>query len=341
MTEGTLDVFGWLADRQGCGTIRVMQPLTALADETGLNTDFNEAMQTKGFMPKVILGQRICKDAPSRLWQTIAEQSTRPKLVFELDDDLWNIDPTNEIAYAWFINGFDVRSEETHDVANNLRMNIEMADRVTCTTQALADIVGQWNDDVRIVPNYIPRWMTERERTPNEKLTIGWLGSATHNMDWDTASSQIRRFLERNKEVQFRLMGADYADWLKLPEDQVEQTGWFHNVDDCWKAINFDIGIAPLRPHIFNRSKSAIKFLEYASLGIPTVASDVGPYADNIVHGETGFLVKYEHEWSKYLRMLTQDHAMREEIGSNAREWAKTQTLEGNIDSWKVALGEW
>lgn len=339
--DTTIDIFGWLADRSGCGTLRVMQPLDALASEAGWNTQYSEAMKVRGFMPKVVVGQRVCKDTPSNLWQSIAQAPSRPKLVFEVDDDLWNIDASNEMAYSWFINGVDLTTNESHDVPENLENNIRVSDRVTCTTVALAEILSKWNDDVRIVPNRIPQWLTEWERPRNERLTVGWVGSATHHMDWAPAANHVKRYLTQNPESRFNIIGAEYGNWLKLPKDQVDEAGWFTDVEECWKAIDFDIGIAPLVPHLFNRSKSAIKYLEYAALGIPTVASDVGPYADNIEHGVTGFLVKRDHEWTKYLRDLTNDEAMRTEIGNNAREWAKTQTLEGNIEDWKAALGEW
>lgn len=340
MTE-TVDIFGWLADRQGCGTIRMMQPLDTLASERGLVTTYDERMSIEGQMPKIILGQRICKDGPTKLWEAISQLSERSKMVFEVDDDLWNVDPSNETAWHWFNRGFDVRSRQYHSVQENLTRNIQLADRVTCTTPALAKLLSQWNDDVRVVPNFIPQWLTEHERPKRERFTVGWMGSATHLMDWDTAANEVRRFVNRNPQLDFKIIGAEYNDWLKLPKDRVVETGWFPKVEDCWRAIDFDIGIAPLKPHVFNRSKSAIKFMEYSALGIPTIASDVGPYSDNIKHGETGLLVKRDHEWSKYLRMLTEDHDMREELGRNAKEWAKTQTLEGNIDQWMKALCEW
>lgn len=340
MNDKTLDIFGWVADHAGCGTLRIKQPLDALVQE-GFETGYSGTFSIQGMMPKVMVGQRVCKDQPSRLWQIISEMPRRPKMVYELDDDLWNVDHSNRAAYDWFINGYDNYTKQQHNVQHNIAYNLSIADRVTCTTPALAELVSQWNKEVRIVPNYIPRWMTERDRPVNERLTVGWVGSPTHDMDWATASNYVKKFLERNPEVQFKLIGAEYGSWLKLPRDQVIETGWFDSVEDCWKAIDFDIGIAPLRPHVFNRSKSAIKFLEYAALGIPTIASDVGPYAANIQHGVTGFLVKRDHEWTKYLRDLTNDEAMRKEIGDNAREWAKTQTLEGNIDKWKDALCEW
>jgi hypothetical protein len=47
-----------------------------------------------------------------------------------------------------------------------------------------------------------------------------------------------------------------------------------------WICSNWQshIGIAPIADNTFNDSKSELKWLEYTALGVPTVASDVGPY---------------------------------------------------------------
>lgn len=342
MSDETLDVFGWLADRTGCGTIRMMQPLDALSDVSAFSIGYDEKLNTKGFMPKVLVGQRVCKDGPTNLWQHLAGQTgQRPKLVYELDDDLWNVDASNKSAFQWFINGYDYRSDSYHDVQGNLAANIRVADRVTVTTQALANIVGQWNDDVRIVPNRIPEWVLDWERPKRDKLTIGWMGSHTHGMDWEQAAQPVSKFMKQNPKVGFHLIGGKYGDWLKLPEDQLTSTGWIDGVENVWRAIDFDIALAPLRPHVFNQSKSNLKALEAAALGIPVVASDCGPYPDFVEHGKTGFLVKRDHEWGKFLRQLVNDDAMREEMGAAAKEKARQWTLEGNIDEWKAALTEW
>lgn len=343
MSDEQVDIFGWLADRTGCGTLRIMQPLDALEETSQgkIKTHYHEVLAKKGLMPKVLVGQRVCKDGPSNLWQSLSKLDQRPKLVFEVDDDLWNVDPSNAKAFAWFNNGLDVPARTYHDVRGNLERNIAVADRVTVTTQALADIVSQWNDDVRIVPNTLPQWLLEYERPQRERLTVGWMGSATHSMDWDTSSSYIRKFLLRNPEVQFHMLGASYGSWLRLPQEQVVETPWISSVAECWKTIDFDIALAPLKPHVFNQSKSNLKALEAAALGIPIVASDCGPYPTFVEHGKTGFLVKRDHEWSKYLYELTNDVDMRIEMGQNARQKAQGWTLEGNIDNWKDALCEW
>lgn len=297
-------------------------------------------MKNPNELPKTLVGQRLCKNGPSNVWFNIAVSKNRPRMVFELDDDLWNIDPSSPNAYEWFMKGFDRESKTYHDVQGNLRRNMAVADVLTCTTEPLAELMGKFNDNVHIIPNYLPKWLLEWERPRTKRLSVGWMGSGTHNMDWDYCGPPIRRFIEKNPQIEFRVIGTKVPEKLgfKGSTDQLVMDDWYMRVEDCWKAIDFDIGIVPLKPHTFNNSKSHLKFLEYAMLGIPTVAADCGPYSNAIKHGETGFLVKQDHEWGQYLRMLSEDEAMRKEIGQNAKNWARDHTLEGNVHKWEEAL---
>lgn len=328
-----LDVFGWMADQTACGTLRIRQPLTALA-QAGIRTDFAGDLRR---LPRTLVGQRVCKDAPSRFWCTLAGQKQCPKLVFEIDDDLWNIDPSNKTPYRWYVQGIDANGER-HNAGKNLSANIAAADAVTCTTEPLAELLKKFNPNVHIIPNYIPAWVLDWERPKRDRLTLGWGGSGTHSMDWEAEGPQIKRFLMRNPNLDFRLIGTGKGQAIGLPDNRVSAAGWIPSVEEYWKTIDFDIGVIPLKPHVFNQSKSALKFLENAALGIPTVASDTGPYARTIKHGETGFLVRQAHEWGKYLRMLIEDEAARQEIGANAKAWARTQVLENHLDEWKAVL---
>jgi hypothetical protein len=342
MSEEKLDAFGWLADRTGCGTLRMMQPMDALAREKGYKTRYDVQMVgDKSQLPRTLVGQRVCKDGPSNLWFQIGVQKDRPRTVYELDDDLWNVDHTNVKAFKWFMNGIDDQGVH-HNVALNVARSVALADYVTCTTEPLAEILRQFNPNVHIIPNYIPRWVLDWERPRREELCIGWGGSGTHGMDWEAEGPHIKRFLKRSG-MPFRLIGGNLVQaqvQLGLPVEQVSAAGWIPSVEDYWRNIDYDIGVIPLKPHLFNQSKSSLKFLENAALGIPTVASDCGPYTRAIEHGKTGFLVKRDHEWGKYLRDLVNDEAMREEIGRNAKEWAKTQILEDHLDEYeKVYFG--
>jgi glycosyltransferase involved in cell wall biosynthesis len=90
-------------------------------------------------------------------------------------------------------------------------------------------------------------------------------------------------------------------------------------------------------PSRFNRSKSHIKALEYAALGIPVIASDEAPYRDFVVDGVTGFLVRHDHEWALRLRDLVNDAAMRESMGAKAREHARQFSIKEGWKLWEQA----
>ena len=54
----------------------------------------------------------------------------------------------------------------------------------------------------------------------------------------------------------------------------------------------WDIGIAPLVDSPFNRSKSAIKAMDYAALGLPVLASDMPVFRGSLADGPGGMLVE-------------------------------------------------
>ena len=53
----------------------------------------------------------------------------------------------------------------------------------------------------------------------------------------------------------------------------------------------WDFALAPLCNEPLNHSKSALKFFEYAGLGLPGIFSRVGEYAQVIQDYETGLLI--------------------------------------------------
>lgn len=325
-----LDVYGWLADRTGCGHIRIMTPLTELR-EHGLRTGWSERLLTDRLPKGALIGQRICLPGPSQMWQELAKRKHRPRLVFEIDDDLWDVEHQSERAHAFF---------GQPGIRANLDANIRAADAVTVTTEPLADLVRPLNPNVHVLPNYLPAWLLEHQRPRRAgRVVIGWGGSSTHRMDWQECGQQVRRYLDRAPEnVEFHIMGADYSRAFRLPRERVRVSGWTESVPDYWRAVDYDISLAPLRPHNFNRSKSPLRVLEAAMLGIPVVASDYGPYADFVQHGVTGLLAKSEHEWGRHLRALVEDEAMRTEMGAAARKLAADWTIEGHADDWIKAV---
>jgi glycosyltransferase involved in cell wall biosynthesis len=142
----------------------------------------------------------------------------------------------------------------------------------------------------------------------------------------------VRDFLDLPK-TEFHLVGTDYSRTIGR---KCRFTPWVPADASLayYRAIDFDIGLAPLTGTRFDASKSAIKVLEYAALGIPSIASDVTPYRGFVVDGVTGWLARTPEDWSRRLREMAQDRAMREEMGAKAKEMAAAHAIGACWRQW-------
>lgn len=325
-----VSVYGWVADYSGCGYYRIVGPMTA-AREHGVDTQWGHILKPADHRDTdVIVGQRVCLPGPSHIWQELAA-SGRHKMVYELDDDLFDIPPSNERAFNFYMKP---------GIQENIRRNIDVADEVIVSTPRLAEVVSQLNDQVHVVPNYVPAWLLDWERPRTEHLTLGWAGSMSHAMDFEEIGPQIARLMKQLPHLHYHAIGGMFPSYeRRMPKDRTRVTTWVPTVQEYYQKVDFDIGLAPLRPHLFNRSKSHIKALEYAALGIPVVASNVGPYSTFVLDGETGFLSDTPHQFIARSRQLIADDDDREWMGRQAREYARGYTIEGHvhehIDVWK------
>jgi glycosyltransferase involved in cell wall biosynthesis len=279
----------------------------------------------------IVLGQRYNHHAGLQVWRRARGPFSR--LVYEIDDDVFNVGPENWQAYHLYGRG-DIRDAVTHAA--------QVADLVTVTTEHLASVMRErtGNSSVAVLPNYIPAWVCDSERQPGPRRQIGWMGGASHGNDVGLIAAPVRRFIARFAGWDLKLIGTDFRPTFRVAKDRAHFAPWIPVVKDpegYFGGIDFGIGLAPLMGTEFDQSKSAIKALEYAARGIPVIASDVGPYRDFVRHGETGFLVRYEHEWLKYMSELATDQKLRETMGAAARQLARQHTIEGHYAEWESA----
>lgn len=328
-------------DGAGCGYVRLVQPLRELAKhghditltvptEPG-DTTYTEYLRDGGKFD-IIIGQRLGGYEGMRTWRRA--RTPRNRLVFETDDDLFNIDRSNWSAYEHF---------RQPGIQEAIAGYMQTADLVTVTTETLAqlqrDELGVKN--VAVLPNCVPEYVLDLPRTARDRPRVGWIGGSSHGMDVHEAVPAVRKFLIRNPDWDLFLGGTDYRASFRAKN-------WGQMIHEPWKQINnyereyyemidFEIGIAPVRDTVFGRSKSAIKALEYNARGIPVIASNVKPYQEYIVHGENGFLVKEQHEWGRYLTLLAKNPDLRREMGEKGKIHASALTHEGNWQRWEKA----
>ncbi|MFJ1764030.1 hypothetical protein ACIOD2_27195 [Amycolatopsis sp. NPDC088138] len=286
----------------------------------------------------MIVGQRICNEGSSVTWKKLAKAG-HTKLVFETDDLLSEVDPSNKQAVLFY----------DADTVRRYHENMAMADVITVTTDRLAEHARTVNPtaQIHVLPNQVPGWLLDHEKpaTPDPSLiTIGWRGGKSHDRDFGELARPLRSFLQhpRNRErMELHCMGADYTPRVTSNHSRTRWTGWHVSVADFLRAVDFDLAVIPLRDSVFNACKSDLALVEMAALGIPSVMSGVGPYAEAHMAGAPSVLVlngtSKRPDWQGALRDLVDDPEARTQLGKQAREWAATRTIEANIHRWEEA----
>lgn len=320
-------VIGWTADQEGSGFYRVAEPIRNL-DPTKFTGEVSEVLPREWVHADVVVGQRVSKNdeeaQPVLRWVEVCKN---PEVlsVYEIDDNLFAV-PEHSLAYDWY-------SQES--VQRNIAACAEISDVVCVSTEPLADVMRKCNPNVTVIPNYVDDSVLDIPRpSPRDTVIVGWAGSATHDADFIPIKPQLFNMLFSHPAVKFMTIGADYSS--DYPEDRRIRLPWVRSPKKMYKHIaRFDIGIAPLVDDEFNESKSHIKVLEYAALGIPSIASRVPAYEDFIIDGVTGLLAETPTDWADCLEMLIMDSGLRRRMGEKAREHAASYTLQRNIHKYE------
>lgn len=330
-----IKIFGWPGDRGGCGFYRIRLPLWTLKRQ-GHNTvwspKFSRDETIEGYAGiTAVLAQRVAEPEASDAFRRECERGDL-LMVYEVDDDLWTVDQSNPVH--------DVYADR--DRRARIAANLRAAHRVTTTTDYLANRILEVapRADVRVIPNTLPAEVLSWPAAGGgEQVVFGWAGGDSHAIDWKTIIKPLRQFLWDNPQVRLHTIGADFASRLVAGmRGQHRHRTWLPDVPQYWQAVDFDVALAPLARHPFNRSKSPLRPLEMAFRGVPVIASRFGPYATFVRHGVTGLRVRTEKEWRQAMQLLAHDTAARAEMSAAAREHAADYTTERWAGEWLKAL---
>ena len=210
-----------------------------------------------------------------------------------------------------------------------------LADYVTVSTKKLKEIFQHLNKNVYILPNFLddslwPFHLPIRNKK-TELITIGYMGGESHKPDIEWIAPVLEKLNQKfDGRVNFLFYGVKPPDKLLSLQNvnyiSIKSYDYEEFIYD-FHHLNIDIFIAPLIDNEFNRCKSPIKFLEYSTLGVPGVFSDIDPYNGIVIDGKNGFLAKSLDEWFEKISILIQDPLQRYELASNAQELVKNNWL--------------
>ncbi len=328
----------WAADSGGCGFYRCKVPGGALA-EAGHTVHVDGMLRWQELNDvDVIVGQRVARPEPSSLWQSLARMPVHPKLVYELDDDVWSLaheernNPASVPWLAWL---------------DDVERNLACSDAVTVSTESLAEVVSKFTDaPMHVVPNAIPDWVLvagARIEQRTHPHTLGWSGSRTHDDDWRTDRAwQVVSSWADDRSWELVLAG----DEIPAPFEEscaidpgfgrrIRQVQWIIGWLKYFEHLrSIDVGLAPLARTRFNRSKSDLRCLELAACGVPWIGTDYGPYSE----ARGGMLTSSAREWRGALTAFAGESRLRSGLRAQGLEWAHTRTIGRVLPLWLDAL---
>ena len=331
------------ADTGGCGFYRMIAPATVLKN-AGLDITLDYQSQSQR---AVYDGDRMVSIKPTGDDVMVIQRPTYPdildaipliqangtKVVVELDDDYWSIDPRNSYRKG-------LEKAGLKDAPDIMKKACELADLVTVSTPELAKLIP--NKNVIVLRNYVPAYYLDIEPDygDNWELTegkkiVGWTGStSTHVGDLEVMGYSLRRAV-RSHDARFLTIGSEDAwEVTGFDADEALYSPWVELKNYIQAVKAFDVGVVPLRMSRFNECKSYLKGMEYAALGIPFVASPTEEYKILNKQG-VGLIAKEKHDWLKDLnQLLTSDNVNLIQAG---KAFASENTYERNAWRWAEA----
>ena len=124
----------------------------------------------------------------------------------------------------------------------------------------------------------------------------------------------------------FEIMGTDRVRHLYrgIPRVRVVHPMPWRDYLAYSGTVKYQVGLAPCFDTEFNRARSHSKLFDITRLGAAGIYSNVTPYREKVVHGQTGYLCANEPDkWVAALTQLLNDNDLRSSIYLKTKGWCK------------------
>jgi tetratricopeptide (TPR) repeat protein len=246
------------------------------------------------------------------LFPIMAKRAARNAVtVFEIADDFTGFQPWNPV-YHFF------QSASNQRLCRQLARAATAIQYVSAELERLFGHLGQHN---KVFVNHLLDLPAQREpRRKPGPVVVGWGGSSGHREDMARIAPALCEWVTKTPSVTLSLMCSD-SIWnlfstLSPARKRRTPTG---TIDAYYRFVGtLDIGLAPLEDTAFNRSRSDVKFLEYAAYGAVALLQDLVPYRNSAVDRETARFFRTTQELIALLDQLTANPEERARLATAA-----------------------
>lgn len=272
--------------------------------------------------PDLIIWHRISVPTVREVEAVVAiARHVGARLVYDIDDNLLEMENHGE--------GPAYRALQA-----TVAKSLQAADEVWCSTTRLAErLAPRVGGAVRVLPNALdPRiWSQPSSESlggDGSIFRLLYMGTRTHDEDF-AFLCRVMEALEDRQPGRFRLTLVGVcakapidAPWLHL-HGPPPQVGSSYPAFVHWlqQQHGFDLGVAPLVSDRFNDCKSPIKVMDYAAMGLPSLASRMPAYTEYLQSDIDCFHADNDVQgWVDVLLRIASDPAAMRRVSAAARD---------------------
>ena len=275
------------------------------------------------------------------------------KIVHEFDDDFLAI-PKTHPTYQHFLGKHNI-----------LKLIAKKADIFVVSTDELKNRYLKYSNNIEVVKNYSsPPILNYNDNLDYKKIMntknftianksnkladnlvkLAYFGGISHKEDFLLIKNSINNVVNKvkSKEINLELDIVGIfkkdelnEDWINIFETLKPYIPFFKYLH----RFDWDVGIVPLVDDKFNAGKSELKYLEYTSIGVPSICSNVKPYNSAIKDGFNGFLAENPEEWEEKLEKLVLDENLRKAMVKNAiADINENYLVDSRVQQWEQIL---
>ncbi len=249
----------------------------------------------------------------SRSWlKHLAGNANRlARVTYLKDDDISAVFAAKELPWHYALRtGW--RYLRTKDLLSKVVSDIAVS------TQELADRYVESKPQIW-EPHYI-----EATAQGERPLVYFYHATLTHAREIKWLVPIVRRVQQAVPNALFEIIGGGSVARMfsGIPRVRVLHTMNWPDYQSYIASIRHDVGLAPLMNNSFNRARSHTKLYQITGAGAAGIYSDVLPYADKIINGQTGVLCgNRRYLWVRAIVALLKDQPRRKFLYDNAEIW--------------------
>jgi glycosyltransferase involved in cell wall biosynthesis len=212
---------------------------------------------------------------------------------------------------------------------------LHLCDGAITTNSYLAERINRvTGKPTHVIPNFmnseqieISERVWERKEQQyfarNHQLHLGYFsGTPSHNKDFDIVLPTLTELLRTVPDLIVRVVGyMPEKELLKPYRGRVEYLPFIDFINLQRLIGETEINLVPLQDNEFTNCKSELKFFEAGIVGALTVASPVGGFTQNILHGENGYLAN-SYQWFEVLENVVRNYEGDSAVVRAARQYS-------------------